>query len=157
MGHQPPTAVEDPAPVELERVVEGLRPHLGQVYSVGDPIWQLRWEGELPLVALDARKRSVSDLRQRLVRTLHELDLRHLPRTQRRLLAVVLAPEGAAASAAWGAQLHALGDDGLSGDWRRLRHRVALLVVETDGSHRLHEHARFAQAAVTAWEAGLPG
>ena len=91
--------------MELADVVEALRPHLGRVYSVGDPIWHLRWEGERPLVGLDARKRSESDVRQRLLRTLHELDLRHLPRDQRRLLAVLLVPDGTAASDAWGRAL----------------------------------------------------
>jgi len=154
LGHQPPSTVSDPPPEALTRVVEGLRPHLGELFSVGDPIWHLRWEGPVQLMALDARERSQSDVRQRLLRSLHELDLRHLPRQQRRVLAVLLCrPEPGESVEAWHERLIQGGDDGLQGDWRAVRGRVSVLTVLDDGSHRLFDQGRLAAAGVAAWEA----
>lgn len=152
LGHKPPTSAETPAPDELADVVAGLRPHLGRTDPVGDPIWQLRLEGEQPLVGLDARKRSVSDIRQRLVRTLHELDLRHLKAAQRRVLAVFLVASGALAEG-WLERLLEGGDDGLRADWNRLRPRIALLLVEEGGAYRHHDPTGFGADALTAWDA----
>lgn len=141
-------------PEALTRLVESLRPHLGDPFSVGDPIWHLRWEGKLQVVAIDTRERSQSDLRQRLLRTLHELDLRHLPRAQRRLLAVVLCrPEEGESLDAWHQRLMEGGSDGMHGDWRAVRKRVSILAQLDDGSHRLFDQGRLATDAVTAWEA----
>lgn len=152
LGHKPPTSVATPAPEALAEVVAGLRAHLGRAEPVGDPIWQLRLEGEQPLVGLDVRKRSVSDIRQRLVRTLHELDLRHLKVAQRRVLAALLVPPGALGEG-WLERLLEGGDDGLRADWNRLRPRVALLLVEKGGAYRLHDPTGFGADAVTAWDA----
>jgi len=141
LGHQPPSTVSDPPPAALARVVEGLRPHLGELFSVGDPIWHLRWEGPVQLVALDARERSQSDLR-------------HLPRQQRRVLAVLLCrPEPGESVEAWHTRLLQGGEDGMQGDWRAARGRVSVLAVLDDGSHRLFDQGRLAAAGVAAWEA----
>jgi len=83
-----PSPVSDRADPRLFLAVEQVRVAVGALDSLGDPSWHHRWEGELQLVGLDALTRSVTDLRQRLLRLVHECDLRHLAAPRRRVLAV---------------------------------------------------------------------
>ena len=150
----PPSSIEDPPPAELTAVVDDLAVRLKADNSLGDPIWHHRWEGELQLVGLDARHRSVADLRQRLARTVHEMALRHVGRRARRVLAVVLcAPDGDEGLVGWHARL--ADDRGEVGeaDWRRVRRQVAVLALDDAGEQALFGGAGDVRAAVAAWAA----
>lgn len=134
----PPATVNDPADPALFAAVEQVRALVGALDSLGDPSWHFRWEGELQLVGLDARTRSVCDLRQRLLRLVHECDLRHMPARRRRVLAVVLCdPREGEGLAGWHARLD--DDQGEVGvrDWRAARGRIAVLGIDTGGRAEL--------------------
>jgi hypothetical protein len=136
LSRSAPSSVEDEAHPRLREVVESLLDPLGTPYSLGDPSWHYRWEGDLQLVGLDATQRSVTDVRQRLLRLVHELELRHLSRSVRRVLAVVLcAPQDGEDLEAWHARLRV--DQGEVGerDWRAARRRIELLAITPDGQH----------------------
>ncbi len=151
LARTPPHSVEDPPDPRLTALVESLRDRLGVPNSLGDPIWHHRWEGELQLVALDAGTRSVSDLRQRLTRTVHELLLRHMARSARRVLAVVLcAPEGDEGLDGWYARLQR--DEGEVGtaDWRAVRPHIAVLALDASGAQRLFGGDQAIREAVQA-------
>lgn len=138
VSRTPPTTVEDPAHPRLISAVRSLCDTVACPFSVGDPIWHQRWEGDLQLVALDARSRSVSDVRQRLTRTSHELALRHMAARGRRMLAVVLCePEGGEGLTGFHSRLQ--DDRGEVGqdDWRRVSRKVSVLLLEVDGKHQL--------------------
>jgi len=152
----PPTPIATPADPRLTDLVEGLKGPLGCPNSLGDPIWHHRWEGELQLVGLDARDRSVTDVRQRLVRLVHELSLRHLPRSARRAVAVVLcAPREDEGLAGW---LRRLDDDrgevGMA-DWRAARRRLAILAVAPDEASIEDLERRYGENRLTPDPAGL--
>ena len=150
-----PSSVETPADPALRPLVEELREPLGALHSLGDPLWHYRWEGERQLVGLDARSRSVTDVRQRLLRLIHELDLRHLPRRARRVVAVVLcAPKGDEGLTGWHARL--MDDQGEVGaaDWRAARRRCAVLAVGPDGGHDLFGGDAGLHRLVERWAAG---
>lgn len=149
-----PTPVADPGDPALADAVNSLCPHFGDPYSCGDPNWHFRWEGELQIVGLDATSRSVTDVRQRLVRLSHELALRHLPGRARRILAVVLVGEAAAADlVGWYARLD--DDQGELGrmNWRLARRRVSVLAVTRSGAHRLFGGDRSVASRVASWAA----
>src|SRR5262245_37562581 len=86
----PPSTINDQADPRLLQAVEAIKPCVDALESLGDPNWHYRWEGALQLVGLDATSRSVTEVRQRLVRLVHECDLRHMSRRRKRVLAVVL-------------------------------------------------------------------
>lgn len=157
MTRSAPSTVDDSADPRLLAIVEGLKGRVGTPNSLGDPSWHYRWEGELQLVGLDARARSVSDVRQRLLRLVHELDLRHMARRARRVLAVVLC-EPATGEDLSGYHMRLMQDDGEVGekDWNAVRHRIAVLLVDGAG-HRLFGGDASIQQAVAAWEAGARG
>ena len=152
----PPSPVNDPAAPALRALVEGLAQHVQSRDSLGDPSWHFRWEGELQLVGLDATRRSVTDVRQRLVRLVHENDLRHMARRARRVLAVVLcAPRENEGLRGWFLRLE--DDRGEIGeaDWRAARRRVAVLAVDASDTSRreLFGGDRFIRQAVATWGA----
>jgi hypothetical protein len=158
LSRTPPSSIEDRADPRLRSVVEGLATYMEACDSLGDPSWHYRWEGELQLVGLDATSRSVTDVRQRLLRLVHELDLRHLPRRARRVLAVVLcaADEGEQLEG-WHARLQDDRGEVGESDWRAARKRVAILAVEIskDGSlrHRLFGGDHAVARLVETWQA----
>ena len=159
LSRTPPSSIEDPADPQLRSVVEGLAAHMEYFESLGDPSWHYRWEGELQLVGLDATSRSVTDVRQRLLRLVHELDLRHLPRRARRVLAVVLcAPGEGEGLEGWHARLQDDRGEVGESDWRAARKRIAILAVkisEADGSHhRLFGGDHAVARLVETWQAG---
>ena len=128
--------------------------------SLGDPSWHYRWEGELQLVGLDATRRSVTDVRQRLVRLVHENDLRHMARRARRVLAVVLcAPRENEGLRGWYLRLE--DDRGEIGeaDWRAARRRIAVLALDAADPrhHELFGGDRFVRQAVARWAADGAG
>ncbi len=153
----PPSPVNDPAAPALRAVVEALATLLSTPDSLGDPSWHYRREGELQLVGLDATRRSVTDVRQRLVRLVHEDELRHMARRARRVLAVVLcAPHGAEDLRGWHARLDDdRGEVGVA-DWRAARRKLALLAVDAADPSRaeLVGGDRAIRLAVEAWRAG---
>jgi hypothetical protein len=152
----PPSPVNDPAEPALRTVVEELAPRLQSRDSLGDPSWHYRWEGELQLVGLDATRRSVTDVRQRLVRLVHENDLRHMARRARRVLAVVLcAPRETEGLRGWFLRLEDDRGEVGESDWRAARRRVALLLVDSADPSRaeLFGGDRFIRQAVSAWSA----
>jgi hypothetical protein len=158
LSRNPPSSVTEPADPRLRAVVEALGSRLGSTDSLGDPCWHYRWEGELQLVGLDATSRSVTDVRQRLLRLVHELDLRHLPRRARRVLAVVLcAPEPSEGLAGWHARLSDDEGEVGVGDWRAARGRITVLAVDAGvdgvGTSRLFGGDQRVTAAVEAWRA----
>jgi hypothetical protein len=148
----PPSPVGDRASPALFEAVEQVRAQAGALDSLGDPSWHYRWEGELQLVGLDATSRSVSDVRQRLLRLVHECDLRHMPARRRRVLAVVLCePRPAEGLGGWHARLD--DDQGEVGvrDWRAARRRIAVLAVEPGGAAELFGGDGQVRQAVAAW------
>jgi hypothetical protein len=152
----PPSPVSDPAAPALRTAVETLAPLVRATDSLGDPSWHYRWEGELQLVGLDATRRSVTDVRQRLVRLVHEDELRHMARRARRVLAVVLcAPHGGEGLRGWHARLDDdQGEVGVS-DWRAARRKLAVLAVDAADPSRceLVGGDRAIRQAVDAWRA----
>ena len=156
----PPSPVNDPAAPVLRSIVESLAPQLRSTDSLGDPSWHYRWEGELQLVGLDATARSVTDVRQRLVRLVHENDLRHMARRARRVLAVVLcAPRENEALRGWFLRLEDDRGEVGEADWRAARRRVALLAVDAADPRRVELFGgdRFVRQAVAAWSAERSG
>ncbi|HTE06640.1 MAG TPA: hypothetical protein VK824_10620 [Planctomycetota bacterium] len=144
--------MNDPAAPELFAAVESLKATADCPDSLGDPNWHYRWEGAVQLVGLDARSRSVTDVRQRLLRLVHECDLRHMPRSRRRVLAVVLCePQADEGLRGWQLRLDA--DEGEVGasDWRAARRRVAVLALDGSGGHLLSGGDRAVRQAVEAW------
>jgi len=133
-----PAPIEDLPDQALVTLVDSLKLAVGAQDSLGDPSWHLRWDGELQLVGLDATSRSVTDVRQRLLRLAHECDLRHLPRRARRVLLVVLcSPREGEGLSGWFKRLDDdQGEVGAS-DWRAARGRMAVLALDTDGSRQL--------------------
>lgn len=130
LSRSPPATVEDLPDPRLASVVASLCRLLDAPYSLGDPIWHQRWEGEVQIVGLDARRRSVSDVRQRIARTVHELTLRHMAARGRRLVALILCePEGGEGLVGFHARLQ--DDRGEVGpaDWRRVSRRVTVLLM----------------------------
>lgn len=120
----------------LLAVLESLRRPLGAVNSLGDPLWHARWEGELQLVGLDARTRATGDVRQRLTRLVHEMDLRHVGARARRVVAVLLCDPGDGGLRAWLERLFE--DRGEVGSaWDAVRDRVTVLVLDGHGEHAL--------------------
>jgi hypothetical protein len=158
LSRTPPSSIEEPADPRLRTIVEALGARLGSIDSLGDPSWHFRWEGELQLVGVDATSRSVTDVRQRLLRLVHELDLRHLPRRARRVLAVVLcSPEAGEGLVGWHARLQDdQGEVGV-GDWRAARRRIAVLAVDGGGTDvatpKLFGGDHTVTQAVEAWQA----
>lgn len=153
----PPSPVNDPADPRLREVVEALIPLVDAPNSLGDPSWHYRWEGELQLVGLDATRRSVTDVRQRLVRLVHENDLRHMARRARRVLAVVLcAPHGEEGLRGWHLRLDDDRGEVGEADWRAARRRLAVLAVDAGqpARHALFGGDRAIRQAVERWAAG---
>ena len=151
----PPSPVNDPAAPALRALVEGLAQHVQSRDSLGDPSWHYRWEGELQLVGLDAARRSVTDVRQRLVRLVHENDLRHMARRARRVLAVVrCAPREHEGLRGWFLRLEDDQDE-VGPDWRAARRRIAVLAVDAADPHQheLFGGDRFVRLAVEKWAA----
>ncbi len=148
----PPTAVVSPADPRLFAIVESLKQPVGADISLGDPSWHFRWEGELQLVGLDATDRSVSDVRQRLARLVHECSLRHLPTRARRVLAALLVQPRADEDLR-GLFTRLDDDQGEVGqsDWHAARRHVALLLVDRGGSHRLFGADRALQEQLATW------
>jgi hypothetical protein len=133
-----PAPILDVADPRLATAVESLKEAVHAQDSLGDPSWHQRWDGELQLVGLDALSRSVTDVRQRLLRLAHECDLRHLPRRNRRILAVVLCrPRENEGLAGWYRRLD--DDQGEVGtaDWRAARRRMAVLALDDEGARCL--------------------
>jgi len=153
----PPAPVDDAPPAALTQVVEALKAPLDARESLGDPTWHHRWEGALHLVGLDVRARSMSDLRQRIVRLVHENELRHLPRRRKRVVVVALCEPG---ERGFDGFHHALEDErgevGLA-DWRSARRHLAVLAVTPDGRYRLLGGDRAVQRGVAAWAAAREG
>jgi hypothetical protein len=150
-----PVPVTDVADPVLFEVVESLRAAVGADCSLGDPHWHYRWEGEVQLVGLDATTRSVTDVRQRLTRLVHEIVLRHLPARAKRVLAVALVDDERGADLrGWLARLD--DDRGEIGvlTWRSARRRIAVLVIDRSGRHRLSGADRDVEAAYRLWVAG---
>jgi len=151
-----PSPVNDPAHPSLREAVETLIPLVVTPDSLGDPSWHFRWEGELQLVGLDAEKRSVTDVRQRLTRLVHENDLRHMARRARRVLAVVrCTPRGSEGLRGWFLRLEDDQDE-VGPDWRAARRRIAVLAIDAADtkSHELFGGDRFVRQAVDKWAAG---
>lgn len=148
-----PSPVNDPAAPALRTAVESLMPFVQTPDSLGDPSWHYRWEGELQLVGLDATDRSVTDVRQRLTRLVHENDLRHMARRARRVLAVVLcAPRGSEGLRGWFLRLEDDQDE-VGADWGAARRRIAVLAVDASDPqrHELFGGDRFVRQAVVKW------
>jgi hypothetical protein len=147
-----PTPVSDQADPRLFVAVEQVRAQAGALDSLGDPSWHYRWEGDLQLVGLDARARSVTDVRQRLLRLAHECDLRHMPARRKRVLAVVLCePRPGEGLAGWQARLDDdQGEVGVS-DWRAARRRIAVLAIEAGGGAALFGGDKPVRDAVQRW------
>jgi len=149
-----PSTVNDPASPELFAAVESLKLVAGCLDSLGDPNWHYRWEGDVQLVGLDATARSVTDVRQRLLRLVHECDLRHMPRARRRVLAVVRCePQAGEGLAGWCQRLDHDEDEVGASDWRAARRRIAVLALDGDGAHALSGGDRAIREAVAAWAA----
>lgn len=121
----------------LTQAVDDLRAPLAAVFSLGDPIWHHRWEGEVQLVGLDCRDRSVADVRQRLARTVHEVALRHMAKRGRRMVLVGLcAPRDDEGLRGYYARL--MDDQGEVGpDWSAMRRRIAVGLVDEHGKRAL--------------------
>jgi hypothetical protein len=149
-----PSPVNDPAAPELFEAVESLKAAARCPDSLGDPNWHYRWEGDVQLVGLDARTRSVTDVRQRLLRLVHECDLRHMPRDRRRVLAAVLCePRPDEDLRGWCLRLdHDEGEVGAA-DWRAARRRIAVLALDGRGGQHLLGGDRAIRLAVAAWSA----
>ena len=150
-----PSPVNDPADPALRTAVETLLPFTETPDSLGDPTWHYRWEGELQVVGLDAAQRSVTDLRQRLTRLVHENDLRHMARRARRVLAVVrCSPKGGEGLRGWFLRLENDQDE-VGADWAAVRRRVAVLALDAADPlrHELFGGDRFVQQAVAKWAA----
>jgi hypothetical protein len=158
LSRSPPSTTEDSGDAGLRAVVDALSVALDAPNSLGDPIWHHRWEGDLQVVGLDAAKRSVSDVRQRLARTVHELALRHMASRGRRLLAVVrCAPEGGEGLEGWHARLwEDQGEVGVA-DWKAARRNVAVLLLGPDDERQLFGSDRAITAAVKAWSGSSGG
>ncbi|MHC4846340.1 MAG: hypothetical protein ACYTCU_09280 [Planctomycetota bacterium] len=152
-----PSPIEDFADPRLVEVVEALKPAVGSLVSLGDPSWHLRWDGALQLVGLDATSRSVTDVRQRLVRLAHECDLRHMARRARRILLVVLCtPREGEGLQGWFKRLDDdQGEVGAS-DWRAARRRMAILALDGDGNRRLFGGDRDVREAAAPLLDGAP-
>jgi len=149
-----PSSVEDPAHPALRPVVEALRDRIGTPHSLGDPSWHYRWEGEQQLVGLDASSRSVTDVRQRLLRLVHELDLRHLPRRVRRVVCVALcSPQAGEGLTGWYARLLDDQDEVGARDWRAVRRRCAVLALDGMGRYELFGGDGALRQAVADWSA----
>jgi hypothetical protein len=89
-------------------------------------------------VGLDATSRSVTDVRQRLLRRVHECDLRHMTPRRRRVLAVVLCdPRAGEGLHGWHARLWEDRDEVGVADWRAARRRIAVLAVDGAGAQQL--------------------
>lgn len=147
-----PTPVNDPASPLLFEVVEALRKEASSQDSLGDPSWHYRWEGELQLVGLDALTRSVSDVRQRLLRLVHECDLRHMSARRKRVLAIVLCePRAGEQLSGWYSRLD--DDQGEVGaaDWRAARRRIAVLALDVSGNSQLFGGDKPVREAVERW------
>lgn len=151
LSRSPPSTVEDSGDTGLRAVVDGLSVALGAPNSLGDPIWHHRWEGDLQVVGLDAANRSVSDVRQRLARTVHELALRHMASRGRRMLAVVrCSPEDGEGLKGWHARLwEDQGEVGVA-DWKAARSNVTVLLLGPDDERQLFGGDRDIKAAVEA-------
>jgi len=152
ISRTPPTSIEDEADPRLAPIVHDLSARLGSTNSLGDPLWHQRWEGELQVVGLDAATRSVSDVRQRLARTVHELALRHMAHRGRRVLAVILcAPEQREGLEGWYARLQ--DDRGEVGtrDWRAASRWISVLALDPGSEHRLFGGDDQIVAAVESW------
>ncbi len=149
-----PSVVNEPAAPELFEAVESMKVAVSCLDSLGDPNWHYRWEGDVQLVGLDATTRSVTDVRQRLLRLVHECDLRHMPRGRRRVLAVVRCePHEDEDLAGWALRLdHDEGEVGAS-DWRAARRRIAVLAIDGSGAHLLTGGDRPIREAVATWAA----
>jgi hypothetical protein len=133
-----PSPVVDVADPRLLTLVEAVKPAVGAPDSLGDPSWHFRWDGALQLVGLDARSRAVTDVRQRLARLVHECDLRHMPTSRRRVLAVVLCePREGEGLSGWHARLWEDRGEVGAADWRAARRRIAVLAVDTSGAREL--------------------
>jgi hypothetical protein len=144
-----PSPVADPADPRLLRVVEAVKPAVETPDSLGDPGWHYRWDGRLQLVGLDARTRSVCDVRQRLARLVHECDLRHLAPRQRRVLAIVLCePREGEGLSGWHARLWDDRGEVGEADWKAARRRIAVLALGVDGTHALFGGDRELREAV---------
>ncbi len=129
-----PTAIRETAPEVLVRAIEDLKQRLQVKVSVSDPNWHLRWTGDLQLVGLDARARSTTDVRQRLVRLWHELCLSHLSRSRRRIVAVILVAPGPDEDLAdWHARLDFDRGEVGTGSWGAARRALTLLLVDDEG------------------------
>jgi hypothetical protein len=146
-----PSPIEDFADPRLVEVVESLKTAVGAQISLGDPSWHCRWDGALQLVGLDASSRSVTDVRQRLLRLAHECDLRHLPRRARRILLVVLcSPREGEDLQGWFKRLDDdQGEVGAS-DWRAAKRRMAVLALDGEGGRQLFGGDRDVREATSA-------
>ncbi|MGQ0553091.1 MAG: hypothetical protein ACT4PU_07710 [Planctomycetota bacterium] len=151
-----PTPVTDSADPRLLAAVEAIKPLADAPNSLGDPSWHYRWEGGLQLVGLDCRTRSVTDLRQRLLRLVHECDLRHLSRPQRRVLGVVLCePQGTEGLRGWHQRLEEDRDEVGTADWRAARGRIAVLAIDaTTGARELFGAPRALEQSLAPYLAG---
>jgi hypothetical protein len=152
MSRTPPSTIEDAADPRLALFVKDLSERLCSPYSLGDPLWHQRWEGELQIVGLDAATRSVCDVRQRLARTVHELALRHMARRGRRVLAVILcAPEEREGLVGWHARLQDdQGEVGTS-DWKAAARSISVLALDAASEHQLFGGDAQIVAAVESW------
>lgn len=148
----PPSTINDPVDPRLFSAVESLKQAVGAQDSLGDASWHLRWDGELQLVGLNAVSRSVTDVRQRLLRLAHECDLRHMQRSRKRILLVVLCnPREGEGLDGWHARLDDdQGEVGTS-DWKAARRRMSVLALDTDGRRQLFGADRDVRAAVQAF------
>ena len=123
---------------DLSTRLDALRGALGASQRVDDPYWQARWEGELQLVGLDARTRATGDVRQRLTRLVHELDLRHMAPRARRVVAVLLcAPRDDEGLDGWLARL-AVDRGEVGSAWEPVRPRITVVVQDEAGGLRVH-------------------
>jgi hypothetical protein len=150
-----PTPISDSADPRLFAAVEELKGLVAADDSLGDPVWHYRWDGDLQLVGLDARTRSVTDVRQRLLRLVHECDLRHLTPRRRRVLAVVLcSPRGGEGLAGWHRRLDEdKGEVGVA-DWRVARRRVNVLALDTSGGVELFGRDPELAGTLGGWRPG---
>jgi hypothetical protein len=139
LGRTPPTPIDPARAHELVAIVDALGAALDATTPIVDAVVHVRREGRLQVIGLDARCRSRSDVRQRVLRVAHEMHLAHIDAARRRVLAVILREGAADDLREWTRALVDETGDGKSAerDWRAARKQVALLVIDPAGRYEL--------------------
>ncbi len=140
LGRTPPTPIDAARAPELVAFVDALGAALDATTPILDAVVHVRREGRLQIIGLDARRRSRSDIRQRVLRVAHEMHLAHIDAARRRVLAVVLRDGEADELRAWSRALVDESGDGKRAerDWRHARRQIALLVIDPSGRYELN-------------------